>query len=72
MAVLVDHDETPADLEESWQTFTVEPETDATTDGQKVSLSEPFGIDAVGEVYQLRMEISAPWAQIVNIMAKVV
>lgn len=71
LAVLSDHDETPADLDEAWQTVTLEPETDP-TGGETIRLGDEFGCDASGDVYQIRMEVTAPWAQIINLRARAV
>lgn len=71
LAVLSDHDETAADLDEAWQTVTLEPETDP-IGGETIRLGDEFGCDASGDVYQIRMEVTAPWAQIINLRARAV
>ncbi|KHQ51099.1 hypothetical protein [Mameliella alba] len=70
LAVLVDHDETAADLDESWQTVTIEPETPA-SGGETIALNELIASDAVGDVFQIRMEVTAKWAQLVNMTLRV-
>lgn len=66
IAVLSDHNETAEDLAEAWQTVTVEP--DVPGDGsESVSLDEMIGCSAVGSVFQIRMEVTAKWAEIVNL-----
>lgn len=65
VVILSDHDGTGVDIAESEQTVSIEPDDPADVGG-RVSLNEIIGVDAVGEVFQLRMEIAATWAQIVN------
>ncbi|WP_273280947.1 hypothetical protein [Pseudooceanicola atlanticus] len=65
IAVLTDHNETETDLNEAWQTVTLDPEIDG--DGvETIALADEIASDAVGDVYQIRMEITTKWAQIVN------
>ena len=66
VAVLTDHNETASDLAEAWQVVSIEPEN-VGADGETVSLCEEIGLDACGDVYQLRMEVTATWAQLVHI-----
>lgn len=70
VVLLSDHDETGVDISESEQTVTIEPD-DPADPGGRVSLNETIGVDAVGEVFQLRMEVTARWAEIVNLKAGV-
>ena len=66
IAVLTDHNETASDLAEAWQTVTIDPNNSG--DGiETIAISDTIGLDAVGDVYQLRLEVTARWAQIVNI-----
>ncbi|SDI70505.1 hypothetical protein [Salipiger marinus] len=65
LAVLTDHDTTQVDLNEAWQTVTLQPDNPG--DGAEViALNELIAMDAVGSVFQLRMEVTARWAEIVG------
>lgn len=65
VAVLTDHDTTAVDLDEAWQTITQNPDNPG--DGTEViSLNERIGMDAVGSVFQIRMEVTAKWAELVQ------
>jgi hypothetical protein len=66
LAVLTDHDETTVDLDESWQTVTITPE-EAPGMNEYVAVTDEIGSDAAGGVYQIRMEVTAAWAQLVSI-----
>ena len=70
VTILADHDATTADITEAEQTVTIEPDDPADTDGL-VALNEPIVVDAVGEVFQIRMEVTAKWAELVNLKAAV-
>lgn len=63
--ILSDHQETEADLAESVQTITLTPEEP----GGRVTLSEVIGSDAVGTVFKIRLEVTAQWAELVEIWA---
>lgn len=68
VAVLSDHNKTAADIAEATQTVTLDPE-DPADPGGIVSMSDPIAIDAVGEVFQIRMSVQAAQAEIVNVKA---
>ena len=70
VALLSDHDATGVDVYESEQTVTIEPD-DPADPGGRVALNEIIAVDAVGEVFQLIVEVSAQWAEIVNMKAGV-
>ncbi|MEM6624466.1 MAG: hypothetical protein AAF674_19760 [Pseudomonadota bacterium] len=65
VAVLTDHDETAADLAEAWQTVTIQPDNPADVGGT-VALNETLGCTAIGNVFQIRMEVTATRAQLVS------
>lgn len=71
IAVLTDHDETAADVAEATQTVTISPDDPADVNGQ-VSINEEIAIDAVGDVFQIRMEVTAAWAEMVSLKAALV
>lgn len=70
VTLLSDHDTTGTDIAESQQTVTIEPDNPADPGGH-VSINEIIAVDAVGEVFQLRMEVTAGWAELVNLKAGV-
>lgn len=70
VTLLSDHDATGTDIAESEQTVTIEPDNPADPGG-RVSLNEIIAVDAVGEVFQLQMEVTAEWAELVNLRAGV-
>ena len=65
--VLSDHQETAADLAESVQTITLYPEEG----GTRVTLSDLIASDAVGTVFKIRLEVTAKWAELVELWATV-
>lgn len=67
ITVLTDYNETDADIAEARQTVTLQPEADNA--GAQVSLHDEFAVDSAGEYYQIRMEITAPWAELVSMKA---
>ena len=67
MTVLSDHDETATDIAEAEQTVTLVPDET----GTRVTMNEVIACDAVGDVFQLRMEVTSTWAEIVNVKAGV-
>lgn len=71
VTVLSDHDETQVDIDEATQTVTIEPDNPLDAVG-RVALNERIAVGAVGDVFQLRMEITATWAQIVDVTAGVI
>lgn len=71
LTVLADHNETATDIAEASQTITIEPER-ASVGGSRVSLDEIIAVGAVGSTFQLRIEITAAWAKIVNLTAGVI
>lgn len=71
VTILTDHNETSIDLAEAVQVITIEPDDPADVTGQ-VSLDEIIAVDAVGEVFQIRLEVTAAWAEIVNMKASVI
>lgn len=68
--LLSDHDDTALDLAQAKQTVTLHPDNPADPGG-RVSLDEIVGLDAVGSAFQLHMEVTAPWAEIVHMKAGV-
>jgi hypothetical protein len=68
VSVLSDHDMTGADIAESQQTVTLLPDNP----GERVALNDVIATDAVGSAFQLRIEVTAPWAKIVSLSAGVV
>lgn len=70
ITILSDHDGTGVDIAEAEQVITIEPD-DAMDSAAKVALNERIAVDAVGEVFQIRMEVSAKWAEIVSVTAGV-
>lgn len=68
--LLSDHDSTSVDVSEAMQTVTVEPDNPPDTGGE-VALNEIIAVDAVGEVFQLTLEVTAEWAELVNLKAGV-
>lgn len=63
--VLRDHNETDADLAEAEQVVTIEPESPPNP-GRRISLNDEIPIGITGETFQLRIEVTATWAQIVG------
>lgn len=63
--VLSDHDQTSGDLLEAVQTVAMQPDSPADAGGT-VALNEIIPVGAVGEAFQIRMELTAPWARLVN------
>lgn len=66
LVVLTDRRDTAADIAESEQTITMEPESD---DGGIVTLDDLFTCDAEGESFQMTLEITATWAEIISVTA---
>ena len=66
VAVLRDYNETDADIAEAEQTITIEPETPPNP-GRMISLNEDIAIGVTGQAFQLRIEVTATWAQIVSV-----
>ena len=65
VTVLRDYNETDADIAEAEQTITIEPETPPNP-GRMISLNEDIAIGVTGQAFQLRIEVTATWAQIVS------
>lgn len=70
VAVLSDHDTSAVDIAEASQTIILYSD-DPADPGGSVALNEKIGIGAVGEVFQIRMSITAPEAEIVSMKAGV-
>lgn len=64
LVVLSDRRDTAADIAESEQTITMEPEGD---EGGFVTLDDLFTCDAEGSSFQMTLEITATWAEIVSV-----
>lgn len=64
LVVLSDRRDTAADIAESEQTITMEPEGD---DGGYVTLDDLFTCDAEGSSFQMTLEVTATWAEIVSV-----
>lgn len=67
LTVLSDHEDGPEDIARAEQTVTLRPEDP----GGKVALNDLIAVDAVGDVFQIRMEITAAWAKLVKVVAAV-
>lgn len=67
VTVLSDHDGTAQDIAQSVQTVTINPDRP----GARVALNEVIATDAVGTVYQVQIEVTATWAEMVNLIARV-
>ncbi|MCV6826003.1 MULTISPECIES: hypothetical protein [Halocynthiibacter] len=70
--VLTDHNATQADYDEAEQVVTLYPETPADNPQGRVSINEEIALDASGSVYQLHLEVTATWAEILSLTAAVV
>lgn len=70
VTLLSNHDETQTDVTEATQTVTLQPDNPADSGG-RVSLDEPIAVDATGDVFQIRMEVTATWAELVSVKAGV-
>jgi len=70
LTVLSDHEATASDVAAAEQAVTVVPDTPG-VDDENVALNDLFGVDAVGETFQIRMEITSTWAEIVSMQAGV-
>lgn len=71
VTVLSDHDATGADIAEAVQTVTIKPDDPADPGGQ-VAINQEIAVDAVGSVFQIRIEVTAAWAELVNLKAALV
>lgn len=63
--VLRDHNETAEDLDQALQVVTLSPETPADA-GRTVALNDEIPVGISGSELQLRIEVTAAWAQIVQ------
>lgn len=54
LTVLSDHDETPGDIEQGTQTFTMRPDNA----GARVALNDLIGVNVAGRVFQARFEVT--------------
>lgn len=68
LVVLSDTNDTSADIAEAEQVVTVEPEED---DGGTVTLSDEIVTDAVGSRFQITLEVTAAWAELISLKAAV-
>lgn len=68
VAVLSDNNDTPADIAEAVQTITLEPEEG---NAVRVTLSEVIPTDASGKTFQIRLGVTARWAEITGLMAAI-
>lgn len=68
VTLLSDHDATGRDIMEAVQVVEIAPDSPADPGG-KVSLNDLIAVDAVGEVFQLKIEVTAKWAELVNLKA---
>jgi hypothetical protein len=68
LTVLADRNETAADIAEAVQIVRVEPEGTAGVE-EMVTLDERFGCDAEGEAFQIRLKVTARYAEIVGLKA---
>lgn len=67
LVVLSDTNDTAADVAESEQTITMEPEEP----GGFVTLADEIACDAVGSRFQITLEVSASWMEIISLKAAV-
>lgn len=65
VTVLRDYNETDADIAQMQQIVTIEPETPANP-GRRIALNEEIPIGLTGTSFQLRIEVTGTWAQIVD------
>ena len=65
VTVLRDYNETAADIAQMTQMITIEPEQ-AQDPGRKVALNEEIAIGLTGTAFQMRIEVTGTWAQIVD------
>lgn len=71
VTLLSDHDTLPGDVSEASQTVTIQPDNTPGA-GERVALNEIIAVDAVGDVFQLRMEVTAKWAELISLKAGVI
>jgi hypothetical protein len=69
VTVLRDYNETPADIAEAEQIVVIEPER--VNPGQIIALSDEIPVGVAGDAFQLRIEVTATWAEIVAMMVAV-
>ena len=63
MTVLRDYNETDEDVAQMQQVITIDPES---ASGAKKALNETIPIGLTGTAFQLRIEVTGTWAQIVS------
>ncbi len=68
VTVLRDYQQTAADIAQNTQTVTIDPELPADPGG-RVALDQEIAIGLTGDVFQIRMKVTAEWAQIVQLKA---
>lgn len=68
VAVLSDNNDTPADIAEARQTITLDPEEPLAT---RLTLSDIIPTDASGKTFQIRLEVTARWAEITGLTAAI-
>jgi hypothetical protein len=66
VVLLSDLNGTGIDIAESEETVTIEPEED---EGGRVALSDVIQLDAVGQTFQLTIEVTAKWMELVSLQA---
>ena len=66
LVVLSDRRDTLADIAEAEQTLFMEPEGD---DGGTITLDDEFSSDAEGSSFQITLEVTATWAEIISMKA---
>lgn len=67
--VMTDRDEIGLDVAEAVQTVTLVPERPGS---EQVMLDDIVPVDASGSAFQVRMEVTAPWARLISMRAGVV
>lgn len=70
LTVLSNNNATASDIAEATQTVTINPENPADPGGQ-VALLDLIPVGAVGSEFQLRLEMTAAWAEIIHMKALV-
>ena len=68
VTVLTDFDGTRRDVAQAEQVVTINPDRP----GINPAMHDKIAIDAVGEVYQIQIEVMAAWAELVSLKARVI
>lgn len=71
VSVLRDYNQSLADIAEAEQTITIDPEDPPDPPNGRVALNEEIVVGVSGSAFQIRMEITATWAQLVQMKAMI-